>query len=139
MARMPLWLHEGLADALAMEISAREGLAYYSPLIDVPAEKLDAFAAAQVRSCPDPTRLLTYIGGRGKMPELFGERRLEFAAAYYAASASFVRSIAHKHGYAALVTAISKCDREHEELERLTGENLASAKGEWLKAIDYPP
>lgn len=139
MARMPLWLHEGLADALAIEISAGEGLAYYSPLIEVAPDKLDEFAAAQVRSCPDPTRLLTYIGGRGKMPELFGERRLEFAAAYYAASASFVRFIAKRHGYAPLVTAISQFNREHEELERLTGEDLASAKGEWLKAIDYQP
>jgi hypothetical protein len=133
--RMPLWMHEGLADAVAMEVSTREGLTYYSPLIDVSPEKLDEFAAAQIRSCPDPKRLLEYIGGRGKMPELFGERRMEFAAAYYAASASFVRFIAKRHGYPPLIEAISKMDREHEELERLTGEDVASMRRAWLEAI----
>jgi len=136
-ARMPLWLQEGLADALAMEISAREGLAYYSPLIDVPAEKLDEFAASQVRSCPDSNRLLAYIGGRGKMPELFGERRVEYAVAFYAASASFVRFIAKQHGYPSLIEAVLKFDHEHEELERLMGESLISVKQSWLRAIAY--
>lgn len=59
--------------------------------------------------------------------------------AYYAASASFVRFIAMQHGYPPLIAAISKFDREHEELERLTGKDLASMKGAWLESIGYQP
>lgn len=135
--RMPLWLHEGMADALAMEVSSREGLVYYSPLVDAPPEQLGNFAGKQIWSSPNPTRLLEYIGGRGKMPELFGERRLDFAVGFYAGSASFVRFIAERHGYAPLIEAISSFNREHEELERLTGESLDSMKTQWLNVIGY--
>lgn len=120
-----------------MEVSAREGLRHYSPLIDAPPEELDELALSRVRACPDPELLLEFVGGRGKLPELFGPRRMEFAPAFYAASTSLVRFIAGLHGYVPLVEANLRFDREHEELERLTGEELIEMKGSWLESIGY--
>lgn len=135
-ARMPLWLHEGLAEALAMEVAARVGLAHYSPLIDVPPAQLDSFAAARVRECPDPQRLLESVGGRGKLPELFGEHRMKYAAAFYAASTSFVRHLARSdRGYQRLLLAISAFDREIETYENLSGRSIDLAKQEWRLAL----
>lgn len=133
---MPLWLHEGLADALAIDISHAEGLTYYSPLIDVPADQLDALAARTLREAPSP-EVLDAIGGRGKPQGLFGPEREKFAIPFYNGSASFVRFIAKRHGYRPLLTAIDDFARENETLERDTGESLAALKAAWLKQIDY--
>jgi hypothetical protein len=135
-ARMPLWLHEGLAEAISMEVDARTGMMHYSPLIDVPADQLDAFAVSRVRECPDPQRLLAYIGGRGKLPELFGEDRMKYAAAFYASSTSFVRCLARRDGgYQHLLAGIAAFDREAETYEHLSGQSLGTSKEHWTTAI----
>jgi len=135
-ARMPLWLHEGLAEAISMEVDARTGMKHYSPLIDVPADQLDAFAAEHVRECPDPQRLLTYVGGRGKLPELFGEDRMKYAAAFYAASTSLARYLARQDGgYQHLLAAIASFDHETETYERLSGQSLDVLKQHWATEI----
>ncbi|MBP7587463.1 MAG: hypothetical protein KBA72_05890 [Thermoanaerobaculia bacterium] len=132
--RMPLWLHEGLADALAIDISRVEDLAYYSPLLDVPAEQLDSLAARTLRDAPSP-EVLAAIGTRGKPQGLFGPERVKFAIPFYAGSASFVRFIVKRHGYAPLLAAIDDFDRENETLEREAGEALAAMKAAWLEQI----
>ena len=135
-ARMPLWLHEGLAEAISMEVDARTGMTHYSPLIDVPADQLDAFAAEHLRACPDPQRLLLYVGGRGKLPELFGEDRMKYAAAFYAASTSFVRHLARQDGgYQHLLAAIASFDHETETYEGLSGQSLDDLKHHWATEI----
>lgn len=135
-ARMPLWLHEGLAEAISMEVDARTGMKHYSPLIDVPMDQLDAFAAGRIRACPDPHRLLMYVGGRGKLPELFGEDRMKYAAAFYAASTSFVRHLARRDGgYQHLLAAIAAFDHEAENYERLSGQSLDALKQHWATSI----
>lgn len=135
-ARMPLWLHEGLAEALAMAVAQQEGFAHYSPLIDVPADRLDAFAAQQIRACPDPSRLLAFVGGRGKLPELFGEERMKYAPAFYAASTSLVRSLARRDGgYRLLLRAVADFDNEITTYERLSGRSLDESRREWMGSI----
>lgn len=134
--RMPLWLYEGLADALAIDISSAEGLDYYSPLIDVPADQLDALAASSLREVPS-LEVVAAIGGRGKLRGLFGPERIKFAVPFYNGSASFVRYIAGRHGYGPLLAAIEEFGREHEMLERATGESIEAMKAAWLRAIQY--
>lgn len=141
-ARMPLWLHEGLAEAISMEVDARTGMMHYSPLIDVPADRLDAFAVEHIRACPDPQRLLAYIGGRGKLPELFGENRMRYAAAFYASSTSFVRYLTRRDGgYQHLLAGIAAFDREAETYEHLSGQSLGTSKQHWTMAtgLDAAP
>jgi len=132
--RMPLWLHEGLADAIAIDVSQAEGLVYFSPLIDVPVDQLDALAARTLRQAPS-AEILDAIGGRGKPQGLFGPQREKFAIPFYNGSASFVRYIAKRHGYKPLLSAIDDYDHENETLERVTGETIKSMKEEWLKQI----
>ncbi len=135
-ARMPLWLHEGLAEAISMEVDARTGTRHYSPLVDVSADQLDAFAVEHIRACPDSQRLLTYVGGRGKLPELFGEDRRKYAAAFYAASTSFVRYLSRRErGYQHLLAAIAAFDREIETYERLSGHPLETFKQKWAAEL----
>ncbi len=133
---MPLWLHEGLADALAIDISLAEGLTYYSPLVDVPADQLDALAASTLRAAPSPD-VIAAIGGRGKPQGLFGPERVKFAVPFYNGSASFVRYIAQRHGYEPLLAAIDDFGHENETLERETGESLDVMKAAWLTQIKY--
>jgi hypothetical protein len=133
---IPLWLHEGLAEALAIDISLAEGLKHYSPFYDVPADQLDALAARALREAPSP-EVLAVIGGGGRMPELFGPDRVKFAVPFYSGSASFVRFIAKRHGYPPLLAAIEDFQRENETLERKTGESLDSMKAAWLEQIGY--
>jgi hypothetical protein len=135
-ARMPLWLHEGLAEGIAMEVAARNGFAHFSPLIDVPADQLDTFAAKRIAECPVPQRLLQYVGRPGKLPELFGEQRMQFAVAFYAASTSFVRHLARDDGgYQHLLAALAAFDREGETYKRLSGRSLEAGKRRWLASI----
>lgn len=134
--RIPQWLFEGLADALAIEISLAEGLEHYSPLYDVPVDQLDALAARKLREAPSP-EVLTVIGGRGRLPELFGPQRAKFAVPFYSGSTSFVRFIAKRHGYPPLLAAINAFGHENATLEQETGESLDSMKAAWLEQIEY--
>lgn len=135
-ARMPLWLHEGLAESLAIDIDDRAQLPHYSPLIQVPAsgidtlcrERLDTGSAAQV---------LAFVGARGKPPELFTEERMKVAPAFYAASTSFVRHLQRRYGPSVLLQAIEHHDDENEYLERTIGMPLKVAKEAWLDDIGY--
>lgn len=133
---MPLWLHEGLADALAIDVSQAEGLAYYSPLVDVPIDQLDALAARTLHEAPSP-EVLAAIGERGRPQGLFGPERVKFAVPFYNGSASFVRFIAARHGYRPLLAAIDDFGRENETLEREAGESLGAMKAAWLARIGY--
>lgn len=135
-ARMPLWLHEGLAESLAIDIDARAQLRHYSPVIDVPAGEIDTLCRERLSVAP-AQRVLDYVGARGKMPELFSEERMQYAPAFYAASTSFVRFLQHRHGLQPLLQAIESHDEENESLERFIGMPLKQAKDEWLDAIGY--
>lgn len=138
MQRMPLWLSEGLADALAMQVSQEEGLVYYSPLLDARPDRLDSLTADALRRSPSDS-VLAKIGARGKLPQLFGPDRMRYALPFYAGSASFARFISRRHGFEPLLRAIADFDHENETLAREVGEPLDRVKSEWLAAIGYTP
>lgn len=136
--RMPLWLTEGLADALSMEISERAHLPWYSPLLDTNPASLDSVAAEALRHAPSNS-VLSMIGARGKLPQLFGPDRFQYAVPFYAGSASFTRFIARRYGYGPLLRAIAAFDREQETLAAELGAPLERVKAEWLLEIGYTP
>jgi len=138
MQRMPLWLTEGLAEALAMDISEEERLDWYSPLFDVYPDRLDSLAAEVLRRAPTDS-VLAMIGSRGKLPQLFGPDRFRHAVPFYAGSASFTRFIARRHGYGPLLRAIADFDHEQETLAREMGRPLEQVKLEWLVDIGFTP
>ncbi len=111
-------------------------LAWLRSAAAVPATELDGLAADRIRACPDPQRVLSYVGGRGKLPELFGEDRMRYAAAFYAASSSFVRHLARRDGgYGRLLVAIRAFAHEHAEYERLSGRPIDVLRREWMSEI----
>lgn len=134
MRRMPLWLSEGLADALAMQVSEEAGVAYFSPLLGDRPERLDSLAAAALRGAPSDS-VLAMIGARGKLPQLFGPDRARYAVPFYAGSASFARFIARGHGFRPLLRAIADFDHENETLARELGQPLERVKSDWLASI----
>lgn len=131
---MPLWLHEGLAESLAIDIDASVGLRHYSPLIDVPPEELPALCRERLEST-DAQRVLSFVGARGKLPELFTEERMKYAPAFYAASTSFTRFLVERFGMRPLVESMEMYPDENAELEKRLGTPLAQLKSEWLDSI----
>lgn len=135
-AGMPLWLHEGLAESLSIDVDQSAGLTHYSPVIDVPADGIDLLCRERLDSS-SASRILAFVGTRGKLPELFSEQRMQYAPAFYAASTSFVRFLQQRYGRKALLDAIECHGEENEQLERSIGMPLLQAKNEWLDAIGY--
>jgi hypothetical protein len=132
--RMPLWLSEGLADVLAIDVSEQEGLTYYSPTSDLPPSALDAECRRRL-STRVAGSILPVIGGRGRIPELFGEERRDYAPAFYNCSASFVAYIRERFGYEPLLAAIAAFDRETEVLEAGINMPLARVREDWLSQV----
>lgn len=135
-AGMPLWLHEGLAESLSIDVDQSAGLTHYSPVIEVPADEIDQLCRERLEASP-AARILAFVGARGKLPELFSEQRMQYAPAFYAASTSFVRHLQRKYGLRQLLQAIDCHDCENEQLERSIGTPLKQAKDDWLDAIGY--
>lgn len=137
-ARMPLWLEEGLAESVAMDVAARERLPYFSPVIDVAPEKLDARCEALLRT-PIGKTATDRIGGIGKPKALFGPNRFEYAQPFYVCSASFVRYLVARHGYRPLLRAIRAFDDELPTLGREIGVPVEEAKTRWLDSLRTAP
>lgn len=137
-ARMPLWLHEGLADSLATDVAARTGLVNYSPLFEAAdSPEIDALARTQL-ALPETERVLQYVGARGKLPELFTADRMKVVRPFYVLSGSFVRFLVARHGYPPLLHAIAAFDHENETLARAIGIPLADEKARWLVQLRAP-
>lgn len=132
--RMPLWLFEGIADYIAMEVSANVGLQFYSPLSDVPKQQLNSQCKLRLDGSPSE-KVLETIGARGRMPELFGPNRFEYALPFYNCSTAFVYHLGNHYGPQPLLKAIQNFDREVDVLEEEVGKPLADLKQEWLSKI----
>lgn len=135
-AGMPLWLHEGLAESLSIDVDQLAGLTHYSPVIEAPADGIDLLCRERLASSP-AARILAFVGARGKLPELFSEQRMQYAPAFYAASTSFVRFLLQRYGRKVLLHAIECHGEENEQLERSIGMPMLQARNEWLDAIGY--
>ena len=76
--------------------------------------------------------ILSFIGTKGVMPELFSTDRILYAPAFYHGSSSFVKYLADNYDIKILLTGISSFGQEQETIEKLTGKPLAILKKEWL-------
>lgn len=132
--RMPLWLEEGLADSLAMRVSAKAKIANYSPLFDADLKSVTKICVASLNT-KEGKAVLPFVGSRGKPAELFGPNRFEYAVPFYAYSASFTTYLAQKYGYQMLVTAQFAHDQELESIERSTGATMTTHRKNWLATL----
>lgn len=135
-ARMPLWLHEGLAESLAIDVDHELGLAHYSPFSDANVSSLADLCRERLATGP-AARVLPVVGARGQLPELYTEERIRYAPTFYTASTSFVRFLQARYGRDVLLHAIDCFGDEIEELERAIGTTLEQAKKDWLASIGY--
>lgn len=133
---MPLWLIEGLADAVAMEVAHREKITYFSPLMKASLDTIDSVALKALQEGPADA-VLGSVGSHGKPEQLFGPDRMKFAVPFYSASASLVRFIAKQHGYRVLFDAVRRYDRELETLDAKIGTPVSTMRSRWLSTIGY--
>jgi len=131
---MPLWLYEGIADVIAAEVSAQEGLTYFAPMMTEPPSELDAVCRRHLET-PVAARVLSFVGAHGRLVELYGEERQTYAPAFYTCSASFTTYLRQRYGYAPLLAAIGTYGREMDVLEERIGTHVVSAREDWLARV----
>lgn len=132
-ARMPLWLQWSMAKVLAMAVAAGGFAA--ARLINAPADRLDAFAAQQIRMS-GPFASARVRRRTGQAPGAVRRGTNEVRTTLYAASTSFVRSLARRDGgYRLLLGAIADFDNEITTYERLSGRSLDNSRREWMAFI----
>ena len=131
---MPLWLFEGLPDYISTKVSSMEGLPFFDVFSDSFQTKMDSLFSREVKS-EKGSYILSFIGAKGAMPELYSEERMHYAPAFYHGSASFVKYLANNYGIKILLTGISSYRKELESIEKLTGKPLKTLKKEWLDKL----
>ena len=133
-ANMPLWLMEGLADHLAQVIATENGLDFYSPFDDGGLERIDETCRERLEG-PNAQAVLAYIGRDGRLPELFGPDRFEYASVFYPCANSFVKYLDDTYGIEALLASNAAFDHEREQLEKSLGVSLETARASWLAKV----
>jgi hypothetical protein len=136
--RTPLWLSEGLAESLAMDVAAQVGLPLASPPFNVRASDLDSVCGEQLQAGRAASVLAT-IGARGRPAELFGPDRPMFALPFYTCSTSFVRYLSAHYGRAVLLRAFASFDAEIEVLQAAIGRPLPEVVADWRQAVTAVP
>jgi hypothetical protein len=132
--KMPLWLQEGLADYIAIEVSQIYHLNLYDLFTDSKQKNLDTLFKEEMKN-DKITELLTHIGGTGTMKELFAEddkSRKHYGGAFYHLSASFVKYLADKYGIKTLVESNAVFKNEMAELEKRMNSTLEKEKLLWI-------
>ena len=133
---MPLWLLEGLPDYVSVEVSRINHLQWYDVLSRSSRMNIDSIFIQELKRPTDTTSyILSYVGEKGLLPELFTKDRGLYAPAFYHASGSFVHFIAENYGLDTLLAAISSFQKENETIEKLTGKPLAVLKQQWLQKL----
>jgi hypothetical protein len=135
-ANMPLWLFEGLADYISLEVSRLNHLPWY----DVFSRKLqtnaDSLFLSDIRHRSDtPTYILSFIGHKGAMPQLFSEERGLYSPTFYHGSCSFVKYISEQYSLSVLLSAVSLFQQEEETIERSCGQPVETLKQQWLQSL----
>ncbi len=69
------------------------------------------------------------------IPELFGDKRKDYAPAFYYCSCSFVKYIAEQKGLYVLLKSFSSYPHEHEVLEKLITP-FAEVKKAWVEKLN---
>jgi hypothetical protein len=132
--KMPLWLFEGLPDYISLKVSLIKNLPWFDIFSNSKQTNIDSLFVKEIES-DNGSYILSFIGAKGVMPELFSDNRFLYAPAFYHGSSSFVQYVADNYNIKILLTAISLFGQEQETIERLTGKSLKTLKNEWLDKL----
>ena len=131
MKNMPLWLFEGMADYISLQVSRSNNMKWFDVFSRGYQTDTDSLFLLDQKS-EKGSYIVSHIGAKGIMPELFSKNRQEYAPAFYHGSCSFVKWIAGKYGIKMLLAAISAFDKEMETIENLSGKHIEELKKQWL-------
>ncbi len=132
--KMPLWLFEGLPDYISVQVSIIEKLPRFDVFSNSDQTNFDSLFVKEMAS-EKAQYILSFIGKKGIMPELFSKDRPLYAPAFYHGSCSFVKYMADKYGMKIMLSGISSFGREQETIEKLAGKPLETLKKEWLDKL----
>jgi hypothetical protein len=131
---MPLWLYEGLPDYIALKVCVLKNLPWYDVFSNSSQTNIDSLFIEELQS-DKSSYILSFIGTKGIMPELFSNDRMLYAPAFYHGSSSFVNYLSDTYDIKILLAAISSFRHELETIEKLTGKPLEVLKKEWLDEL----
>jgi hypothetical protein len=131
---MSLWLFEGLPDYISLKVSLLENLPWFDVFSNSYQINIDSLFGKEIRS-DKGSYILSFIGRKGVMPELFSNDRINYAPAFYHGSCSFVYYLAENYDIKILLTGISSFGQEQETIEKLTGKPIEILKSEWLDKL----
>jgi hypothetical protein len=120
---MPLWLFEGLPDYISLKVSQVENLPWYDVFSRSSATNIDSIFMEDMKS-DKVSYIISFIGKKGIIPELYSKDRILYAPAFYHGSSSFVQYIVDKYDVEILLNAISSFRKEQEKIEELTGKSI---------------
>jgi len=131
---MPLWLSEGLPEYIATKVSQQHNLPHFDPHSNDYYKNVDSLCNEDLKK-EKGEYILSHIGKKGVMLELFGKDRRTFAPAFYHCSCSFVKYLAEQHGIKTLLTGLSAYPKEHEEIENSIPLSLEKSKALWIQKL----
>lgn len=131
----PMWLAEGLPDYISIEVSKKLRLPLFDVFSNSYRTNIDSICKEDLKG-QKADRVISSIGKKGIMPELFSTERRLYIAPFYHCSCSFVKYMAEVYGLEPLLTAVSSFGNEHEVLERKTSRTIEYVKGQWLNKIN---
>jgi hypothetical protein len=132
--KMPLWLFEGLPDYISLKISLSENLNWFDVFSNSNKTNIDSLFIEEIKSDKGPY-IISFIGTKGIMPQLFSNERTLYAPAFYHGSSLFVKYLAENYGIKILLTSISLFGQELVSIEKLTGKSIETLKKEWLDKL----
>lgn len=133
--KFPLWLYEGLPDYISLKVSIKEKLSYFDVFSNSDKYNIDSLFINDIITAK-AHYIISFIGSKGVMPELFSNDRVQYAPAFYHGSCSFVKYIAEKYGLNILLSGISTFAQEQETIEKLVGEPIEIIKKEWCDKLN---
>lgn len=132
--KVPIWLHEGLADYITMQVSMLSELPRFDIFEYGSLQKIDSSCAQKLKNV-NRNYVLSFIGKGGALSELHTKDRRFFAPVFYNCSCSFVKFVADSYGIESLLNSLSHFKNEREKIEELTGETMESLKKKWIKRL----
>lgn len=135
-AKMPMWLTEGLPEYLAMRLSYENNFLRYDAWKDGGYLEADSSCAAKLRD-ENGLYVLNFIGKPGVLIELFGKERPRYAPTFYNCSCSFTKYLVDSFGIDLPINAISMFGEEEQTIQKLTSKDLDTLRKQWLMKIGH--
>ena len=131
---IPLWLFEGLPEYISTEVLKLQKVDAFDVFSNSYNSNYDSLFVKEVQG-ENGKYVLSFIGNRGVIPELFTEKRSSYAPTFYHGSASFVKYLVSHYSLELLLSAISSFRKEHEVIEKACGKPIETLKKEWLTSL----